>query len=256
MTQAQSFDKVAELYAEVRRGYPAQLFEDLRALAGLGPAANVLEIGCGSGQATGDLAARARHVTALDPGAQLIEQARARIANLNVDYVVAKFENYAVASGAFDLVASAQAWHWVAPNIGFPKLANALKLGGTFAVFGHVPMALPEPFNSAFRPIVERHWPGAWGSPPPQAYYLQTGPVAAIIAASGLFGPVTHRAYSWTWTLDPGLLGRYLRTDSSYHALVEAERFAMFDAMSAAVADLGGQLQAPWETHLYVARRV
>ena len=56
--------------------------------------------------------------------------------------------------------------------------------------------------------------------------------------------------------MDPGLLGRYLRTDSSYHALVEAERFSMFDAMSAAVADLGGQLQAPWETHLYVAQRM
>lgn len=255
MTQAQSFDKIAELYGEVRRGYPAQLFDDLQVLAGLSPTANILEIGCGAGQATGDLAARAQRVTALDPGPQLIEQARLRAPAANIDYVVAKFEDYAVAPGTFDLVASAQAWHWVDPNIGFPKLANALKPGGTFAVFGHVPMTLPEPFNSAFRPIVEQYWPGVWGSPPSQAYYLESGPIAAIIANSGLFGPVTHRAYDWTWTMDGKLLGAYLRTDSSYHALPEPERFAMFDAMSAAVDDHGGQLNAPWETHLYVARR-
>jgi SAM-dependent methyltransferase len=253
MTQAQSFDKIAELYGQVRPGYPAQLFDDLQVLAGLGPTASVLEVGCGTGQATHDLAAYAHHVTALDPGPQLIAQARPRA---NIDYVVAKFEDYTPNPGQFDLVASAQAWHWVDPKIGFQKAAQALKPNCAIALFGHVPMTLPEPINSAFQPIVEHYWPGAWGSPPSQAYYLATGPVAALIASSGLFGPVTHRAYSWTWTLDPDLLGRYLRTDSSYTALPEAQRFAMFDAMSSAVADHSGQLEAPWETHLYLAQKV
>jgi hypothetical protein len=29
----------------------------------------------------------------------------------------------------------------------------------------------------------------------------------------------------------------------------------MFDAMAQAVADHGGVLHAPWETHLYIARK-
>ena len=208
MDQAKSFDKIAELYGQVRRGYPAALFDDLTKLAGLGPDSRILEIGCGTGQATVDLATRAHSVLALDPGAQLIAQAQAQAQTsdiANIQYRVSRFEDFTPAKGGFDLITSAQAWHWVDPAIGFPKAAESLKPGGHFAIFGHVPMSLPEPFNSAFRPIVDRYWPGVWGAPPPQSAYLATGPFAGMINDSGLFGPVTHLGYGWTWALDPDL---------------------------------------------------
>ncbi len=255
MDQRDSFDSVADLYAEVRRGYPAALYDDLSALAGLGPEAKVLEVGCGGGQATGDLAARAGHVTALDPGAQLVAQARARIAAANVDFVVSHFESYDAPAAAFDVVASAQAWHWVDPAVGHAKAARTLKPGGALAVFGHVPLAPTGPIGEAFKVAYDRHLPGAWGTPPPQAAYRPGALFDVGIDASGLFGPVTHRQYAWTWRLDPETFGRYLRTDSSYHVLPEGPRFALFDDLAQAVADHGGVLEAQWETHLYVAAR-
>jgi SAM-dependent methyltransferase len=255
MDQRDSFDSVADLYAEVRRGYPAALYDDLTTLAGLSPDSAVLEVGCGGGQATGDLAARARHVTALDPGAQLVEQARARIAAPNVDFVVSRFETCEAPPAAFDLVASAQAWHWVDPAIAHAKAAQALKPGGFLAIFGHVPLPPAGSLNAAFKAIYERHMPGAWDTPPPQAAYRPGALFDVGIDASGLFGPVTHRAYAWAWRLDPQTLGRYLRTDSSYHVLPEHLRFALFDELAQAVADEGGVLDSPWETHLYVAAR-
>ena len=106
----------------------------------------------------------------------------------------------------------------------------------------------------AFRPIYDRYLPGAWGTLPPQAWYLPRGPVAGIIAAAGPFSPAIHRGYAWTWRLDPQGFGRYLRTDSSYHVLPEPQRFALFDALSDAVERLGGVFDSAWETHLYVAR--
>jgi SAM-dependent methyltransferase len=255
MEQRDSFDTVADLYAEVRRGYPAALYDDLAALAGLGRDASVLEVGCGGGQATGDLAARARHVTALDPGAQLVSQARARIAAPNVDFVVSRFETYDAPPAAFDLVASAQAWHWVDPAIAYAKAAETLTPGGCLALFGHVPLPPTGPLNAAFKVIYDRHLPGAWGTPPPQAAYRPGALFDVGIDASGLFGPVTHREYAWTWRLDPQTFGRYLRTDSSYHVLPEARRFALFDDLAQALADQGGMFDSPWETHLYVAAR-
>ena len=78
MEQARSFDRIAGLYRQARRGYPAALFDDLAERAGLGPDCQVLEVGCGTGQATVDLAARAHSVLAIDPGAQLIAEARAQ----------------------------------------------------------------------------------------------------------------------------------------------------------------------------------
>jgi SAM-dependent methyltransferase len=255
MEARETFETVADLYGEVRQGYPAGLYDDLELLAGLGPAARVLEIGCGAGQATADLAARAARVVALDPGAQLIAQARARTGSGKVDFVVAPFEAYAPGPGTFDLVASAQAWHWVDPAVGFPKAAQALKPGGALAIFGHVPLPPPEPFFAAFETIYAEHAPGLWGRPPPQAAYQPAGPFAGMIDASGLFGPVAHRGYDWTWTNDGRTLGKYLRTDSSYRALPDDARLRLFDALQAAVESLSDRIALPWESHLYVARR-
>jgi SAM-dependent methyltransferase len=255
MDQRQTFDAVAGLYAEARPGYPAALFDDLEALAGLGPTAAVLEVGCGAGQATCDLAARAGRVVAIDPGPALIEEARRRAGPEAVTFVVARFEDIPLEPGSFQLVASAQAWHWVDPATGYAKAADALAPGGALAVFGHVPRTPEGPLGEAFKAIYDRYLPGAWGTPSTEAAYQPTGPYGGEIGRSGRFGPVTHREYRWTWPLTPDLFGRFLRTDSSFHVLAEGPRFALFDALSAAVADQGGVWDAEWETHLYVARK-
>jgi SAM-dependent methyltransferase len=256
MEQRDTFDAVAGLYGEARPGYPAAVYDDLWALADLGPDAAVLEVGCGAGQATGDLAARAGRVLAIDPGPNLIAEARARVASDKVAYEVGRFEAFAPQAGAYDLVASAQAWHWVDPAAAFAKAALALRSGGSLAVWGHVQEAPVGPAASPFRSVFDRFLPGVWGTPSgAAAYYKPDGLLAPQFAASEVFDPMVHRAYAWTWRVDPQTLGRYLRTDSSYHLLPEAQRFAMFDALSEVVAENGGVLEWPWETHLYVARR-
>lgn len=62
------FNEAAELYDRVRPGYPPRLFDDLAELAGLGSGSRVLEIGCGTGQATVPLAERAGHPDAPTEG--------------------------------------------------------------------------------------------------------------------------------------------------------------------------------------------
>ena len=250
-----TFEAVADLYAEVRRGYPTALFEDLVAMGALQPQAVVLEVGCGTGQATGELAQRSQRVVALDPGAGLVANARRGVQAANVDFAVSTFEDFEAAPGSFDLIASAQAWHWVDPTIGFAKAARTLRPGGHLAIFGHVPLMVSEALRPAFRAAFDTYWPGAWGQPSPQNWYLPQGPIPSMVAATGLFQPTVHRGYNWTWALDPDLFGRYLRTDSSYHGLDETPRFALFDALAAAVADHGGTYESAWETHLYVDRK-
>jgi ubiquinone/menaquinone biosynthesis C-methylase UbiE len=48
----QTFDQAAEIYDRVRPDYPETLFDDLVALAGLGPGDRLLEVGCATGKAT------------------------------------------------------------------------------------------------------------------------------------------------------------------------------------------------------------
>lgn len=50
------FDEVPELYDRARPTYPDELFADLTAITGVNERSSVLEVGCGTGQATRSLA--------------------------------------------------------------------------------------------------------------------------------------------------------------------------------------------------------
>ena len=65
------FDGVAERYDAARPRYPRVVVDDLVALAGLESGSRVLEIGCGTGQLTVDLARRGLDVTAVEIGPAL-----------------------------------------------------------------------------------------------------------------------------------------------------------------------------------------
>lgn len=242
------FDDVAAEYDAVRPTYPDELFADLAAVVG-GPGQPVLEIGCGSGQATRGLLGCQWKVVALDPGAELIALGMARLKGA-VDFRVARFEEFTPEPAAFRLVASAQAWHWVDPYVGFPKVREALQAGGLFAIFGHVPMTPPEVLT-LLEPIYAEIAPDLWG-PPPEAWYLPQGPVRSMFGASGMFGPVTHKAYAWSERGSAESFVRQLATRSYYNAIDRAQRDHLLTEIQKALMPLG-ELSLRNETHLYFA---
>ncbi|MER5895917.1 methyltransferase domain-containing protein, partial [Streptomyces sp. NPDC001876] len=65
------FDEDAELYDRARPGYPPELYDGLAELAGARPGSRVLEVGCGTGQATVPLAGRGCRITAVEAGARM-----------------------------------------------------------------------------------------------------------------------------------------------------------------------------------------
>jgi len=129
------FDEAAELYDRARPTYPDALFDDVVALAGLRAGARILEIGCGTGQATLPLARRGFAVEAVELGAELAAVARRKLAGFpDVTVHVTTFEEWALPPEPFDLVLAATSWHWVDPAVRFVKAAAALRPGGALAV--------------------------------------------------------------------------------------------------------------------------
>lgn len=129
------FNEAAELYDRARPGYPDALFDDLVALAGLRPGARILEIGCGTGQATLPLAERGYTIDAVELGAGLASVARRKLARFpNVTVHVATFEEWALPVQPYDVVLAATSWHWVDPAVRFVKAAEALRPGGALVV--------------------------------------------------------------------------------------------------------------------------
>ena len=135
MTLRESFDEAPELYDRVRPGYPDDLFADLAELAGLQHGCRVLELGCGTGQATAPLARRGYEVTALELGPRLAQVARRKLATFpSVCVVNAAFEKWPLPAEPFDLVVAATSFHWLDPAVRIAKPASALRPGGALAV--------------------------------------------------------------------------------------------------------------------------
>src|SRR5580698_934881 len=188
MEQRFAFDEIANIYKTARPDYPEALIEDVVAYADLKPNDDILEVGCGTGQATKSFAKRNFSVLAIDPGPEMLRGARESLADFNnVRFLEIPFEAWPAKQGEFRLIVAAQSWHWVSPEMRFVRAAEALSPEGSLVVFGHVPVGLPDPLLAQFKEIYLRH-AGQWGRPP-EAWYLPDGPFKGWFDQSKLFGP-------------------------------------------------------------------
>ena len=255
MEQRFTFDQVASAYRASRPDYPEALVDDVLAYARLKPADAILEVGCGTGQATKSFLTRGLRIIAIDPGPEMVRTARESLAGFtNLELIEATFEAWPAQKAAFQLIIAAQSWHWVAPGVRFVKAAELLSSDGSLAVFGHVPVGLPASLLGQFRQIWLR-LTGVWG-PPPEAWYLPSGPFKGWFDESGLFGPVEHRCYRWKWRHTTSSYINFLRTRSDVRMLAPATRDALLGEIAKAIDDRARDFDVDYETHLYIARRV
>ncbi|MFS8044701.1 class I SAM-dependent methyltransferase [Rhizobium sp. BR 314] len=255
MEQRFTFDGVAKLYDSARPLYPDALFTDTIEFAGLEPSDRMLEIGCGTGQATEGFARQGLSILATDPGEGLIAVARERLAKFpQVRFAQTTFEAWSAEQGGFKLIAAAQSFHWVAQELRLAKSAALLAPRGALAVFGSVPMP-PEPkFAERFADIYARHAPQLSG-PPVESWYLPDGPFAEQLRQSDQFEAPTEHCYRWSRSHTAQGYTDLLRTLSSYRLLPEGRKEALLAELADAIAAQGDVFELHYETHLYLARR-
>jgi SAM-dependent methyltransferase len=251
------FGEVAETYDRARPGYPAALVDDVLSFAGLHSGERVLEVGCGTGKATVLFATRAPEMLCLEPSDTMAAVARRNCDRFpGVTIETASFEDWPVEPSGFKLLISAQAWHWVSPEVRLPKAHDALARDGTLAVFWNTVEWRDEEMRAAIDDLYERvapdliarrpAFPGTRSSHYRSAHELDESP---------LFGTKITRAYPWseTYTTD-----RYLEllTTHSDHRMLTPETFErVAGGVTRLVDDAGGTLRVDYVTRLHLARR-
>jgi SAM-dependent methyltransferase len=214
----------------------------------------VLEIGCGTGQATRAFVERGFRVTCVELGERLAAVARSNLAPFpHVDVLHADFETWEPA-GAFDAVVAFTSFHWIHPDLRYAKPTRLLREDGVLAVVETVHVRDENPFWIDVQEDYDAIVPSPRNKPSPLPE--ETGDLSADIDASGMFRTIAVRKHmaDVVYTAD-----EYVDTLATYSpniALDDETRTRLFDRIRARIDRTGGRIRKPYLFVVNVARRV
>ena len=250
-----TFEEVADLYAEIRPSYPEKLVEDVIALSRIPADGRILEIGCGPGNATIPFAELGYRIVGIELGERLAALATKNCrAYPKVEIVNTTFEDWELEERAFDLAISADAFHWIPPEIGYPKVAQALKDSGSAAFFWHVPVDPKTDWSRAIEKVYRERTPHVEN--PDKSFTLEwvVGIIKDNFGACGRFGRVTIRQYRWTETYTTEQYLKHLRTFSGHRGLDEVTRNRLLTGIGEVIERFSGRVIKPQLVVLFHSR--
>lgn len=250
-----SFNSAAATYLRGRPPYPAAVFELLTDRCGLRPGARVLDIGAGSGLATGPLLAAGADVTAVEPGADLAGILAS--AHPAAHVVVSDFETADV-TGPFDLATVATALHWLDPVAAIDKLSHLIEPGGWLAAwwteFGDT--ARPSRFRDRLDAVYADLLPAEPGYRASRPRSLQTEHWTGVLTGSGHFGDLEIEVLDWHQTLTGDTARELWSTFPNIRELAPPAREEFLSRLAALVdEEPGGTVDDPRQTVIYTVTR-
>jgi SAM-dependent methyltransferase len=125
------YSPAAAAYFQVRPRYPQVLIDQVIERASLSKNSVLLEVGCGPAIATPAFANLSCRMVCIEPNPDFLELARSTCEPYPmVELQNCSFEEWDSESEKFDAVIAASSFHWIPPEIGYPKAAAALRPDG------------------------------------------------------------------------------------------------------------------------------
>ncbi|MEO9139664.1 MAG: methyltransferase domain-containing protein [Jatrophihabitans sp.] len=239
--RAESFGRIAAAYDRARPSYPPALVHALL----MSDPSNVLDVGCGTGKAARLFAERDVSVLGVEIDPDMAAVARTH----GIDVEVSGFEDWDDRGRRFDLLISAQAWHWVDPARGAVRAAQVLEPAGTIALFWNLDH-LTDRDDEVMDAVYAREAPELL-----KFRRSRTGgrngreEIVDALRTAG-FHHVVEASFPWRrrYTRDEWL--DLLPTYSDHHLLPDEQRARLLAGVGAAIDDLGGSITADYETVL------
>lgn len=248
-----TFDREAERYDRARPAPPAALVGAMVTAGKLQPGSRVLEVGCGTGQATVPLAQRGLSVYALELGPALAALAQRNLANYpNVTVENTAFEAFR-SDTPFNALVSVQAFHWIEPETGLSHAASLLRPGGALLLAWHQDVSQDTPFYRAADPVFGRYAPGLEHERPTPTFAPER--FRTVLGASPDFRNVLADRFSWTHHFSKDRFLDLLLTFSNVQAQAEEARADLFEAIAETIDAHGGSVVRGYESVLLRAYR-
>lgn len=251
------YSEVADAYNKVRPRYPKELICRAIELTQLQKNAIILEVGCGPGTATTAFARLGFSMVCLEPSQEACQLARQNCAPYPaVEIRNTLFEEWELETERFNAVLAANAWHWVPPEIGYPKAAAALQDSGSLILLWNT---TPQPRYEVYQALDEVYQTHA----PSLARYEDRETQEEILRRfgqnvidSGRFkGLLSEQlASEVTYSIDDYLT--LLSTLSPYIVLDPQQRDSLFEGLRKVLERCGGSIQASYLSAFHIAQKI
>lgn len=254
-----SFDVFAENYHSVRPGYPAQLYQDIQDVCGIGEESRLFEIGAGSGIATVELAKFGGHVVAIEPGSHLATIARKQTEELkNIEIFEETFESFD-SSDRFDVVLAFTTFHWLKGEDRYERVLKLLKDSGSLVLVWNYFFQSDSPATDAVNNVYHELLTDAYPERKDTAEVNEE--VFSILCRreqrviqNSLFYPAFLRKYLTGYNYNAETYPKLLNTYPRVVKVEEQKRLRFLKRVAEVVAEYG-KISVPVLTSLIICKR-
>jgi len=247
--QAALFDAAAAAYDRFRPGYPEQLIDDMLRLASVTAASRLLEVGCGTGKLTVQIASRGNSIECVDPGANLLAVARKNCcAWPKVTFLHGKFEEVALPPNHYDLIYSAQAFHWVDQNLRWSLSKRYLVPSGALAIIHNYS---PLPRQGPGAELTARLQQITAGAMQPTDHEASIRQWEQEMERTALFSELHVRRYGWTRPFTAEEYVGLFTTFSDFLSLTADQQEVVTATIREVITANGGILHHQYESVLF-----
>ncbi|WP_334077595.1 class I SAM-dependent methyltransferase [Paenibacillus sanfengchensis] len=251
--ESKRFNATAAYYDLYRPSYPKELIHCIEKNSNIGLDSKILEIGAGSGKASELFLNRGYGLVCIEPSPQLAEMGMNKHKDKKVEFVVTRFENWIEPNHYYDMVFSAQAFHWVPKPIGYTKCANSLKTNGYLALFWNMYLSEIEPQYKELISLCINYDVFPFHSL--EEIENRINNITIEISNCEHFEtPSVHR-FPWNqqYNID-GFIG-FLKTGSGFLALPESDQTQLIHEATTIMLKHGGRVTLKFISTLFLAKK-
>ena len=254
ISHSKTFNASADYYDKFRPTYPENLVIDIIKKTGVNSKSKILEIGAGSGKATELFVKRGLNITCIEPGSNLAAEGKKKFQHTNqVKYIISRFEEWQEVSGFYDLIISAQAFHWVPKPLGYEKCFNALKTDKHMALFWNFYLSSGEEVDVELQDLF-KEYPVAYLDSK-ESLENRINQNIDEIKGIGLFKNIEVIRYPWSQVYSIEDYIGFLKTGNGYLILNNEKKEIVEDKVREIMGRHGGNITKFYECTLFLAQK-
>ncbi len=251
------YSPAAEAYNKTRPGYPKDVIHRVVEVAQLSSNSKILEVGCGPATATVAFAQLGCSMVCLEPNPDFCQLAQQHCEPYsNVEIRNTSFEEWTLEAEKFDAVLAATAFHWIPPEVGYPKAADALGDNGYLILLWNTGLEPQDEVCQVLQEVYKVHAPTLVPYEGRKTYEDHLKGFGQIIRDSGRFKDLVFEqlVHQVTYNIDDYLM--LLNTYSPYLELNPQIKDSLFERLRQKIErDFGGSIQLSYLSAFHIARK-